>query len=124
MNLINRKYILVILLLLVLVSCRDVLDSSVANTAFGLTALKYEFILAILSLVSGITMIIAGIVFMALGLSGKIEWIVEATDFHSRLVNASPGLVLAIMGAILVWKSRMDVKVTRKDDKDSELTNK
>ncbi len=114
----KKKYIFIVIMLVVLASCQDI-DSSVANTLFGLTALKYEFIIVLLSLISGITMIIAGVVFMALGLNGNIEWIVEATDFHSRMINASPGLVLAIVGGFLVWRSRMNIKVTKgnKEDK-------
>ena len=114
----KKKYIFIVIMLVVLASCQDI-DSSVANTLFGLTALKYEFIIVLLSLISGITMIIAGVVFMALGLNGNIEWIVEATDFHSRMINASPGLVLAIAGGFLVWRSRMNIKVTKvnKEDK-------
>ena len=112
----HHRYILILIVLLVFASCQDI-DPSVANTLFGLTALKYEFIIVLLSMISGITMIIAGVVFMALGLSGNIEWIVEATDFQSRMINASPGLVLAIAGGILVWKSRMNIKVT-KDNKE------
>lgn len=114
----KKKYIFIVIMLVVLASCQDI-DSSVANTLFGLTALKYEFIIVLLSMISGITMIIAGVVFLALGLNGNIEWIVEATDFHSRMINASPGLVLAIAGGFLVWRSRMNIKVTKvnKEDK-------
>ena len=113
----KKKYIFIVIMLVMLVSCQDI-DSSVANTLFGLTALKYEFIIVLLSMISGITMIIAGVVFLALGLNGNIEWIVEATDFHSRMINASPGLVLAIVGGLLVWRSRMNIKVTKENKKD------
>ena len=108
----KKKYIFIVIMLMVLASCQDI-DPSVANTLFGLTALKYEFVIVLLSMISGITMIIAGVVFLALGLNGNIEWIVEATDFHSRMINASPGLVLAIAGGFLVWRSRMNIKVTK-----------
>lgn len=113
MNL-RAKYIFVVIMLVGLVSCQDI-DPSVANTLFGLTALKYEFIIVLLSMISGITMIIAGVVFMALGLNGNIDWIVEATDFQSKMINASPGLVLAIAGGLLVWRSRMNIKVTKEN---------
>ena len=112
----KQKYIFIVILLMMLASCQDI-DSSIANTLFGLTALKYEFIIVLLSMISGITMIIAGVVFMALGLNGNVEWIVEATDFQSRMINASPGLILAIAGGLLVWRSRMNIKVTNGNKK-------
>lgn len=114
-----QQWIYVVIIMMTLISCKDILDSSIANSVFGLTALKYEFILALVSLISGYTMIIAGIVFIALGLNGNIEWVVESTNFQSRLLNAGPGLVLSIVGALLVWRSRMNVKVT----KDKENNN-
>ena len=107
------QYIVVVMLLMTLVSCTESLDPSVANTLFGLTALKYEFIITLLSLISGVTMVLGGLVLIALGLNGNIEWIIEASDFQSRLLNSSPGLVLALAGALLIWKSRMNIKVTK-----------
>ena len=110
----NRIYqYVVVMLLMTLVSCKEDLDPSVANTLFGLTALKYEFIITLLSLISGVTMVIGGLVLIGLGLNGNIEWIIQASDFQSRLLNSSPGLVLALAGALLIWRSRMNIKVTK-----------
>lgn len=112
------QYVVVVMLLMTLVSCKESLDPSVANTLFGLTALKYEFIITLLSLISGFTMVIGGLVLIGLGLNGNIEWIIQASDFQSRLLNSSPGLVLALAGALLIWRSRMNIKVTKdKSDK-------
>jgi len=105
-------YLIIVMLMMTLVSCKENFDSSIANTLFGLTALKYEFIIALLSLISGYTMVLGGFVLIGLGLNGNIEWIIEASDFQSRLLNASPGLVLALAGALLIWRSRMNIKVT------------
>lgn len=107
------QYVVVVMLLMTLVSCKEDLDPSVANTLFGLTALKYEFIITLLSLISGFTMVIGGLVLIGLGLNGNIEWIIQASDFQSRLLNSSPGLVLALAGALLIWRSRMNIKVTK-----------
>ena len=106
-------YLIIVMLMITLVSCKENLDPSIANTLFGLTALKYEFIIALLSLISGYTMVLGGLVLICLGLNGNIEWIIEASDFQSRLLNASPGLVLALAGALLIWRSRMNIKVTK-----------
>lgn len=47
---------------------------------------------------------IGGFVLALLGLSGAIEWVVEAGSLSSRLSNASPGIVFAVAGMIVVWR--------------------
>ena len=86
------------------------IDPSVANTQFGMQALQYEFIIVLISLIGGIGCLIAGIVLTVLGFTGSIEWIVEASGFTSRLINASPGIVLMIIGFWLTLKSRLKIK--------------
>jgi len=90
-NKMNRTiYILIISILafLCLHSCAVDIDPKIANTAFGLTAIKYEYIIMILSLCSGIFCIIGGIILTILGFTGNINWIIEGTDFTSKLINA------------------------------------
>ena len=107
----TTKLISLILLSLVLVGCSIKIDPSIANTAFGMQALHYEFIIVLLSLFGGIGCLIAGIVLTILGFTGSIEWIVEASGFTSRIVNASPGVVLMIVGLFLTLKSRLKIEV-------------
>lgn len=107
----KRHYkIVVLLLLLLLVSCNVNIDPSVSNTPFGMQALHYEFIIVLISLIGGFGCIIAGVVLTIMGFTGNIEWFVEAVGFTSRLTNASPGIVLIIVGCFIVVKSRMKVK--------------
>ena len=90
-NKMNRTiYILIISILafLCLHSCAVDIDPKIANTAFGLTAIKYEYIIMILSLCSGIFCIIGGIILTILGFTGNINWIIEGTDFTSKSINA------------------------------------
>lgn len=90
-------------------ACSEI-DSSIANTPFGMTLIHYEFIIILLSMFAGWTMIIGGITLIVLGLVGEVELIIDAVDFNARLVNASPGLVLTLIGAYIVMNSRMDFK--------------
>lgn len=90
--------------------CSMDIDPTVANTQFGMQALHYEFIIILLSLIGGIGCLIAGIILTILGFTGSIEWIVEASGFTSRLINASPGIVLMIIGFWLTLKSRLKIK--------------
>ncbi|GHU56780.1 hypothetical protein FACS189411_08320 [Bacteroidia bacterium] len=110
-----RFLLLIFLYQLFCFSCTVDIDPSIANTNFGMQAIKYEYIIVIISLIGGIGCIIAGIVLTLLGFSGSIEWIVETTGFTSRLINASPGIVLMIIGFILVYKSRINIKSHRKN---------
>ncbi len=49
---------------------------------------------------------IVGLVAAILGLTGSIEWVFEGSDFTSRLSNASPGVVFALMGMLVLWRYR------------------
>ena len=108
--------ILIVLMALSLVGCNLNIDPSIANTTFGILAVRYEFIIVLISLCGGIGCLIAGIVLTVLGFTGSIEWIVEGAGFMSRLTNASPGIVLMIIGGFLTYKSRLKI--------DSQKSNK
>ena len=110
----SNRWLLLAASMLLLSACSVDLDPSTANTAFGMQAIHYEFIIILISLIGGIGCIIAGIILTVLGFSGDIEWIVEVSGFTSRLINASPGIVLIILGAILIIKSRLDIKTRKK----------
>lgn len=112
MNTINKKLFLVItfFILVVLQSCYAEIDPTVSNTLFGLSAIKYEFIITLISLCSGILCLIGGFILIILGFAGSIDWIVEVSGFSSKLINASPGIILLIVGLIIVLNSRIKVK--------------
>ena len=109
----TAKFICLLAASLLLVSCAVDMEPSVANTVFGAQALHYEFIIVLISLIGGIGCLIAGIILTILGLTGSIEWIVEVSGFTSRIINASPGIVIMIIGLILTLKSRLKIKVRK-----------
>lgn len=114
----NKRMTILITLAVVIVlfsGCSIDINPSVANTQFGMQALHYEFIIVLISLIGGIGCIIAGIILTILGFTGSIEWIVEASGFTSRLVNASPGIVLMIIGFWLTLKSRLNIKAKKQN---------
>lgn len=84
---------------MVLVSCKEDIDPSLANTQFGMLSLIFEFITVFAIIIGGYFLIIFGIIVLILGLSGNIDWVMESVGFSSHLVNASPGLVMIIVGA-------------------------
>lgn len=70
-RLINRLSIIVLLL----TACSEI-DTSIANTPFGMTSIHYEFIIILLSMFAGWSMIIGGIVLMLFG----VDW--RGRAFH------------------------------------------
>ena len=112
----NKRMTILITLAVVIAlfsGCSIDINPSVANTQFGMQALHYEFIIVLISLIGGIGCIIAGIILTILGFT--IEWIVEASGFTSRLINASPGIVLMIIGFWLTLKSRLNIKAKKQN---------
>jgi hypothetical protein len=57
----------------------------------------------------GMIMLLAGVVLSTLGISGNIEWVVEAAGVTSKLTNAGPGLVVAILGVVVLWRYKPHV---------------
>lgn len=59
--------------------------------------------------VFGILTLIAGFVLSVAGISGSIEWLVEASGLTSRLTNATPGVVFVIVDMIIIWRYKPHV---------------
>ncbi len=53
---------------------------------------------------AGILLLIGGIILCLLGLTGSIEVILEGGAVKARLLNASPGVVIAFLGLLIVWR--------------------
>lgn len=113
----TSRFTIIFAIVVLLTACSEI-DSSIANTPFGMTLIHYEFIIILLSMFAGWTMIIGGITLIVLGLTGEVELIINAVDFNARLVNASPGLILTLIGAYIVLKSRMNFKAHKGNNKD------
>ncbi|WP_300702119.1 hypothetical protein [Bacteroides sp.] len=107
------KYLILVLTMVFMAGCAMDIDPNIANTTFGMQAMKYEFIIVLISLIGGIGCLIAGLILTILGFTGSIEWIVESAGFTSKLINASPGIVLMIIGFWLTLKSRIDIKAKK-----------
>jgi hypothetical protein len=53
--------------------------------------------------------LLGGIILSLLGISGSIEWLIEAGGITSKLTNASPGIAIAIIGAAILWRYKPHV---------------
>lgn len=65
----------------------------------GLEAYKFGIIFG---LVIGGLLCLLGVVLLLMGFAGSIEWLVEAPGIKSKLINASPGIVLSVMGLVIL----------------------
>ena len=54
----------------------------------------------------GAVVCIGGITICLTGLSGDIEWILEAVGLKSKMINATPGVVIAMLGVLILWRYR------------------
>ena len=101
-------------------NCSISIDPDLANTPEGSKiisdALHQEYLTFLLPFISGSVCIIGGVILTFLGVSGNITWIVEVTGFTSRLANASPGIVLMVIGALLICSKKYEVKIQKESN--------
>lgn len=73
---------------------------------------RLSFIGRLVGIVVGGIMCLGGVVLAVLGLSGSIEWLFEGGGLTSRLTNASPGVVFAALGTVILalYRPRPDSK--------------
>jgi hypothetical protein len=60
----------------------------------------------IIGIVIGGIFCISGLILSCLGLTGSIEWIFKAGSLSSKISNASPGVLLCLMGMVILWRYR------------------
>jgi hypothetical protein len=56
----------------------------------------------IIGQVTGIIFLIAGCVLMILGVTGTINFVVSGGKLEAKLINAAPGVVIALFGAVII----------------------
>jgi hypothetical protein len=62
----------------------------------------------------GIGILIWGLVFIYRGIAGKINFVMKGAGFSVKLANASPGVFLVFVGAVMMYLSMKDFSVERK----------
>jgi hypothetical protein len=65
----------------------------------------------LVSILAGVIMVLLGGGVFYLGITGVVTWPASALGFTSQLVNASPGIVLFVVGLVAIWSSRRKVAV-------------
>ena len=70
----------------------------------------------VLGIVVGSVFSAAGFILALLGLSGKVEWILETSGVTSRLTNAGPGVAFSLMGMLIIWRYKPNIAQEGSDE--------
>lgn len=112
--LLMRKLIFLLLISTLLVSCKDDMPASIANTSAGLVAIWGEVILAILAMCTGIGMIAVGCWLTYAGYTGDYQLILKGVSLEANLVNATPGVLLIVLGVVVIlYRAKIDIKLRK-----------
>jgi hypothetical protein len=75
------------------------------------TLIKHQYMVSLVSLVLGFILIVPGVAITTLGATGNIQWLFKAGGFESNLTNASPGIVLCVVGFLIIFCNRYSVTI-------------
>jgi len=63
---------------------------------------------------AGIGLLIWGLIFIYRGIAGKINFLVQGKGVKVKLINASPGVLISLIGTFLVYYSMANFSIERK----------
>ena len=75
----------------------------------------------IIGLSIGALCLVFGFVLIILGVSGSIDWFVEAGGIKSKMINATPGSVFSLIGLMILWKYKPKIKSTKRTIKETKV---
>jgi hypothetical protein len=82
------------------------LDTTVINDA-----LRSERIYAFIGMLVGALVIGAGIVMIFLNIAGQVDVTINVSGHDSKLNTATVGIPMAVIGALIIYLTRLNVKV-------------
>ena len=68
--------------------------------------LSRAFLYSIVGLVLGLISILIGAIFIANGITGNTSWTATVLGLESHLSDATPGVIFAIVGLLLIYVTR------------------
>ena len=109
------RYLFILLLMATLLtSCSDDMPANVANTFAGLVAIWGEVILAILAMLIGIGMIAMGCWLTYAGYTGDYQLQIKGASLEASLVNATPGVLLIVLGVVvIIYRAKINIKLRK-----------
>ncbi len=105
------------------IDLRDVI-SSVVEFPEGITRIRasdtladrlilYQLIYSLVGLSLGLVCTLLGFALLLRGVTGSTGWAIELLGVKSTLSDAAPGTVLAVVGLLMIFVTRLDIKVRK-----------
>lgn len=90
------------------------MPAGIANTFAGLLAIWGEVILALLAMLTGIGMIIVGCWLTYAGYTGDYQLFIKGGTLEASLVNATPGVLLIVLGVVVImYRAKINIKLRK-----------
>ena len=71
---------------------------------------RQQFVVSIMGLIVGVICIVAGVFLFVRGIQGSTSWTAKFIGTESQLADAAPGTILFVVGVVIIWITRHDVK--------------
>jgi divalent metal cation (Fe/Co/Zn/Cd) transporter len=86
-----------------------------------------QLVVSLAALAAGVVLALAGAAVVVLGIQGSLDWSFEAFGVKSKLIDASPGVVLMVVAVLTIVLNRFSLtaerstgRKRRSDARDSE----
>jgi hypothetical protein len=74
-----------------------------------------QLIYSLAGLTLGLACVIGGILLFFHGVAGSTSWVGQFIGVQGRLSDAAPGTVLFVVGLLVVWVTRFDVRLRARE---------
>jgi hypothetical protein len=74
-------------------------------------ASTYHLWYSVLGLIVGAVCVLSGVVLFLHGVAGNTSWTASLLGLNSKITDAAPGVVFAILGFFVIYVTRYDVRV-------------
>jgi hypothetical protein len=75
-----------------------------------------QLIYSLAGLLVGLACVVGGIVLFFHGVAGSTSWVGSVIGIQGKLSDAAPGTVLFVVGLLVVFLTRFDVRVRNRDE--------
>jgi len=74
---------------------------------------RYEFWYSIAGLAFGVSAVALGALLLIRGIAGQSQWTIRMLGLESSLTDATPGAILLVIGALVVYFTRFNIRGSR-----------
>lgn len=61
----------------------------------------------------GLLVILIGVILMIAGVTGAVDLKLSGLGLNVQVANAAPGVVVALIGLVIVWRTNLTIKVKK-----------